>query len=82
MPAKAILLNPGNWELFGWTELFGLAVEAREGIAPKRFRIDCDASAFGIEQEVASYVEQVKPVHSEPAHSEPTPSQPAPSHAE
>ena len=41
MPARAILLNAGNFELFGWDEIFGLPVEPRDDIPPKRFRIDC-----------------------------------------
>jgi hypothetical protein len=47
MPARAILLNPGNYELFGWEELFGLPVEPRDDIAPKRFRIDCPGLGVG-----------------------------------
>ena len=54
MPAKAILLNPGNHELFGWDELWGVPVLADERVQPKRFRIDCDGSAFGLEDEVAA----------------------------
>jgi hypothetical protein len=50
---RAILLNPGNHELFGWDELWGIPVLADDRIAPKRFRIDCDGSAFGIEAEMA-----------------------------
>ena len=50
---KAILLNPGNHELFGWDELWGIPVLADDRVAPKRFRIDCDGSAFGIEEELA-----------------------------
>src|SRR3982074_1057912 len=46
MPARAILLNPGNCELFGWDELWGVPVLADERVAPKRFRIDCDGSAL------------------------------------
>lgn len=53
---RAILLNPGNHELFGWDELWGIPVLADERVAPKRFRIDCDGSAFGIEEEVAEVV--------------------------
>jgi hypothetical protein len=49
---KAILLNPGNHELFGWDELWGIPVLADDRVAPKRFRIDCDGSAFGIEAEL------------------------------
>src|SRR5689334_14547264 len=52
MPARAILLNSGNFELFGGDELFGLPVEPRDEIPPKRFRIDCPGSAWGIEDEI------------------------------
>jgi hypothetical protein len=53
MPARAILLNSGNYELFNRTELFGLPLEPRDDIPPKRFRIDCPGSAAGIEDEIA-----------------------------
>ena len=56
MPARAILLNSGNYELFGWDEVFGLPVEPRDEIPPKRFRIDCPGSAYGIEEEIAEAV--------------------------
>ena len=46
MPARAILLNAGNFELFGWDEIFGLPVEPRDDIPPKRFRVDCPGSAY------------------------------------
>jgi hypothetical protein len=59
---KAILLNPGNHELFGWDELWGIPVLADERVAPKRFRIDCDGSAFGIEEEVAQEVRISEPL--------------------
>lgn len=52
MTPRAILLNPANHELFGWDELWGIPVLPDERVAPKRFRIDCDGSAFGIEDEV------------------------------
>jgi hypothetical protein len=61
MPARAILLNSGNFELFGWDELFGLPVEPRDEIPPKRFRIDCPGSAYGIEDEIADYVGEEVP---------------------
>ncbi len=65
MPARAILLNSGNFDLFGWTELFGLPVEPRDEIPPKRFRIDCPGSAYGIEDEVADYVGEEVPAFRE-----------------
>jgi len=62
MPARAILLNSGNFELFGRTELFGLPVEPRDEIPPKRFRIDCSGSAYGIEEEIADAIGEEVPV--------------------
>lgn len=56
MPARAILLNPGNHALFGWDELWGIPVLADERVKPERFRIDCDGSAFGIEEELADAI--------------------------
>jgi len=61
MPARAILLNSGNFELFGRTELFGLPLEPRDEIPPKRFRIDCPGSAYGIEEELADAIGQEVP---------------------
>jgi hypothetical protein len=78
MTPKAILLNPGNHELFGWDELWGIPVLPDERVAPKRFRIDCDGSAFGIEQEVAEAVaarqeqERLVPLPLAPREGEPT----------
>ncbi|MCX6389173.1 MAG: hypothetical protein NT122_00855 [Solirubrobacterales bacterium] len=57
MPAQAILLNPGNLELFGWDELFGVPVKPDDRVAPKRFRILCEGSAFGIEDAVEAFAE-------------------------
>lgn len=61
MPAQAILLNPANHELFGWDELWGIPVLPDERVAPKRFRIQCDGSAFGIEEEVAEAISEPVP---------------------
>ncbi len=61
MAPRAILLNPGNHDLFGWDELWGIPVLADERVAPKRFRIDCDGSAFGIENEVAEMLRVEQP---------------------
>ena len=58
---KAILLNPGNHDLFGWDELWGIPVLADERVPPKRFRIDCDGSAFGLEEEVAEAISTEAP---------------------
>jgi len=56
VPANAILLNPVDHELMGWDELWGLPVLPDERVATKRVRIQCDGSAFGIEDQVADAV--------------------------
>lgn len=60
LPPKAILLNPGNHELFGWDELWGLPVLADENVAPRRFRIECDGSTINLEEEF----EQLQTIYS------------------
>jgi hypothetical protein len=59
---RAILLNPGNHELFGWDELWGIPVLPDDRVAPKRFRIDCDGSAFGIEEEIEQEISVGEPL--------------------
>src|SRR5580704_12625684 len=59
---RAILMNPGNFELFGWDELWGIPVLPDDRVAPKRFRVDCDGSAFGIEEEIADVIAVGEPV--------------------
>jgi hypothetical protein len=58
---RAVLLNPANHELFGWDELWGIPVLPDDRVAPKRFRVDCDGSAFGLEQEVAEAIATTEP---------------------
>lgn len=58
MPPRAVLLNPGNYELFGWDEIMGVPVEPNDQVAPERFRIDCDGSANGIEEAVEDFLGQ------------------------
>ena len=71
MPARAILLNPGNYELFGREELFGIPLEPRDSIPPKRFRIDCPGSASGIEDEIEEALGE--PLTVTPSEEEPGP---------
>lgn len=61
VPANAILLNPVDHELLGWDELWGLPVLADDRVPTKRVRIDCDGSAFGIEDQVADAVSREEP---------------------
>lgn len=55
---RAVLLNPGNYELFGWDEIMGVPVEPSDQVLPERFRIACDGSANGIEEAVEQFMEQ------------------------
>ena len=61
VPANAILLNPVDHELLGFDELWGLPVLADERVPTKRVRIDCDGSAYGIEDEIAEAIAQETP---------------------
>ncbi|HEV7918424.1 MAG TPA: hypothetical protein VGO97_02500 [Solirubrobacterales bacterium] len=58
MPPRAVLLNPGNHELFGWDEINGVPVEPSDSVAPERFRIDCSGSANGIEDALEEFMIQ------------------------
>ena len=60
IPANAIRLNPVDHALMGWDELWGLPVLADERVPTKRVRIDCDGSAWGIEDEVTEAVSQTQ----------------------
>ena len=62
VPANAILLNPVDKGLIGWDELWGLPVLADDRVPTKRVRIQCDGSAFGIEDEVADAVAREEPI--------------------
>ena len=62
VPANAILLNPVDHGLIGWDELWGLPVLADDRVPTKRVRIQCDGSAFGIEDEVADAVAREEPI--------------------
>jgi hypothetical protein len=61
LPPNAILLNPVDHELMGFDELWGLPVLPDERVPTKRVRIQCDGSAFGIEDEVADAVASEQP---------------------
>jgi hypothetical protein len=62
VPGNAILLNPVDHQLIGWDELWGLPVISDDRVPTKRVRIQCDGSAFGIEDEVADAVAREQPV--------------------
>ncbi len=62
VPANAILLNPVDKELIGWDELWGLPVLPDDRVPTKRVRIQCDGSAFGIEDEVEGFAVREQPV--------------------
>lgn len=67
VPASAILLNPVDHALIDFDELWGLPVLADDRVPVKRVRIQCDGSAFGIEDELAEAVAQEQPLILPPA---------------
>jgi hypothetical protein len=44
---KAILLNPGNYDLLGWDEVLGLPVLPDERAEPMRARLVCGVGRAG-----------------------------------
>ena len=62
VPANAILLNPVDRDLIGWDELWGLPVLADERVPTKRVRIQCDGSAFGLEDELEEAIAREEPL--------------------
>lgn len=47
-PAKAVLLNRGNFELIGWDEVLGLPVLPDDRVAPMRVHVLCGVGAGGV----------------------------------
>ncbi|MEK6251641.1 MAG: hypothetical protein AABM43_06825 [Actinomycetota bacterium] len=45
--AKAILMNPGNFDLIGWVEVLGLPVLPDERVEPKMARVLCGVGTGG-----------------------------------
>jgi hypothetical protein len=48
---KAILMNPGNFALIGWDEVFGLPVLPDPKVEPMRARLVCGAGRAGFCEE-------------------------------
>jgi len=59
VPARAILLHPLEHEKLGVQELWGLAVCADERVRLGRFRIDCEGSAWRVEDELELHTQQL-----------------------
>lgn len=58
VPASAILLNPVDHGLLQWDSLWGLPVLASERVPVKRIQIECDGSAWSIEEELGVLASQ------------------------
>ena len=54
-PAKAILMNPGNFDLIGWNEVLGLPVLPDERVEPMLARILCGVGTGGVCEEGKVY---------------------------
>ena len=54
-PAKAILMNPGNFDLIGWDEVLGLPVLPDEKVKPMRAHILCGVGRGGLCDEGSVY---------------------------
>lgn len=58
-PAKAILLNPIDHQLMGFSNLWGVPVLADGSVPVKRVQIDCEGSAERIEEELAGFLQDL-----------------------
>ena len=56
VPAEAILMNPVDHTLMGYLRLWGVPVLPDPSVPTKRFRIQCEGSAEGIEDELGAYL--------------------------
>lgn len=59
VPARAILMHPTEHAKLGVEELWGLPICADERVRLGRFRIDCEGSAWGVENELELYTQQL-----------------------
>jgi hypothetical protein len=59
VPARAILMHPTEHARLGVEELWGLPICADERVRLGRFRIDCEGSAWGVENELELYTQQL-----------------------
>lgn len=58
IPAEAILLNPIDCGLMGHSRLWGVPVLPDSSVSVKRFRLRCEASPEGIEDELDAYIKE------------------------
>jgi hypothetical protein len=56
VPARAILLNPEEFEQLGVKQVWGIPVLPDERQRRRFFRVDCEGSASEIERELAEYM--------------------------
>lgn len=59
VPAKAILMHPTEHVKLGVEKLWGLPVSADERVRLGRFRIDCEGSAWRVEDELELYTQHL-----------------------
>lgn len=59
VPARAILMHPTEHMKLGIEELWGLPIFADERVRLGRFCIDCEGSAWRVEDELELYTQQL-----------------------
>jgi len=59
LPATAILMYPTEHVRLGVGKLWGLPIHADERVRLGRFRIDCEGSAWRVEDELELYTQQL-----------------------
>ncbi|MCD6727948.1 MAG: hypothetical protein LT070_12025 [Solirubrobacteraceae bacterium] len=53
LPAQAVLVHPDTKAEFGWDYLCGLPVDEDARVPLGRFRVQCEGSAHGLEEQFA-----------------------------
>lgn len=59
VPARAILMHPTEHAKLGVEKLWGLPICADKRVRLGRFRIDCEGSAWRVEDELELYTQQL-----------------------
>jgi hypothetical protein len=56
LPAEAILIHPVTQAHLGWDEICGLPVLGDEAVPEGRFRVRCEGSSHGVEEQATLWL--------------------------
>jgi hypothetical protein len=61
LPADSFSLNPIDFDLLGYTNLWGVPVEPDDSVATRSFRLECEGSASAIEDALEEWTAEESP---------------------